>query len=79
MTKFVLNHKFPVIDRDEFLTPFDRLFDQLIHTQFPQDEMWPTGRKYPQNERRRPSPTGIVVVLDVVVLVGCFAEGYKHS
>lgn len=38
MTKFVVNHKFPVIDRDEFLTPFDRLFDQIIHNQFPQVE-----------------------------------------
>ena len=38
MTKFVVNHKFPVIDRDEFLTPFDRMFDQIIQTQFPQIE-----------------------------------------
>ena len=36
MTKFVVNHKFPVLDRDEFLTPFDRMFDQIIQTQFPQ-------------------------------------------
>ena len=38
MTKFVVNHKFPVLDRDEFLTPFDRLFDQVIANQFPQIE-----------------------------------------
>ena len=38
MTKFVVKHKFPVIDRDEFLTPFDRMFDQIITTQFPQIE-----------------------------------------
>jgi len=38
MTEFVVNHKFPVIDRDEFLTPFDRMFDQIITTQFPQIE-----------------------------------------
>ena len=38
MTKFVVNHKVPVIDRDEFLTPFDRMFDQIINTQFPQIE-----------------------------------------
>tara|TARA_B100001094_G_scaffold323513_1_gene374544 strand:- start:221 stop:697 length:477 start_codon:yes stop_codon:yes gene_type:complete len=37
-TKFVVNHKVPVIDRDEFLTPFDRMFDQIINTQFPQIE-----------------------------------------
>jgi len=53
MTKFVLNHKFPVIDRDEFLTPFDRLFDQIIHTQFPQVEKQVgvkpfTGTAYPK-------------------------------
>ena len=38
MTKFVVNHKFPVIDRDEFFTAFDRMFDQIITTQFPQIE-----------------------------------------
>ena len=38
MTKFVINHKVPVIGRDEFLTPFDRMFDQIIQTQFPQIE-----------------------------------------
>jgi len=38
MTKFVINHKVPVIGRDEFLTPFDRMFDQLINTQFPESE-----------------------------------------
>tara|TARA_B100002019_G_scaffold270490_1_gene264119 strand:+ start:2293 stop:2766 length:474 start_codon:yes stop_codon:yes gene_type:complete len=36
MTKFVVNHKFPVLDREEFLTPFDKMFDQLIETSFPQ-------------------------------------------
>ena len=34
MTKFVVNHKFPVLDREEFLTPFDKMFDQLIETPF---------------------------------------------
>ena len=38
MTKFVINHKVPVLDRDNFLTPFDRMFDQIIQTQFPQIE-----------------------------------------
>ena len=38
MTKFVINHKVPVIGRDEFLTPFDRMFDQIINTQFPEIE-----------------------------------------
>ena len=38
MTKVIYNHRFPAIDRDEFLTPFDRMFDQIINTQFPQIE-----------------------------------------
>ena len=38
MTKVVLRNPFPIIDRDEFLTPFDRMFDQIIQTQFPQIE-----------------------------------------
>ena len=36
MTNFVVNHKFPVLDREEFLTPFDKMFDQLVETSFPQ-------------------------------------------
>ena len=27
---------FPVIDRDSFLTPFDKMFDQLFETSFPE-------------------------------------------
>ena len=38
MTKVVFNRNVPMIDRDEFLTPFDRMFDQIIQTQFPQIE-----------------------------------------
>ena len=39
MTKVIYaNRKFPTIDRDEFLTPFDRMFDQIISTQFPEIE-----------------------------------------
>ena len=31
--------KMPVhLNRDEFLTPFDRLFDNIVHTQFPSFE-----------------------------------------
>ena len=37
MTKVVLhNNPFPIIDRDEFLTPFDRMFDQIVGTSFPE-------------------------------------------
>ena len=53
MTKFVINHKVPVIGRDEFLTPFDRMFDQIINTQFPEIEKQVgvkpfTGTAYPK-------------------------------
>ena len=36
MTKVVLRNPFSVIDRDEFLTPFDRMFDQIVGTSFPE-------------------------------------------
>ena len=38
MTKVIYNSQFPAIDREEFLTPFDRMFDQIINTQFPEIE-----------------------------------------
>jgi HSP20 family protein len=37
MTKLVFNPQgIPHIDRDEFLTPFDKMFDILMETQFPE-------------------------------------------
>ena len=38
MTKVIYNSKFPAIDWDEFLTPFDWMFDQIVSTQFPEIE-----------------------------------------
>ena len=38
MTKVAFRTGFPIIDRDEFLTPFDRMFDQIVNTQFPEIE-----------------------------------------
>ena len=38
MTKIIYNRAIPAIDRDSFLTPFDRMFDQIISTQFPEIE-----------------------------------------
>ena len=38
MTKVAFHTGFPIIDRDEFLTPFDRMFDQIVNTQFPEIE-----------------------------------------
>ena len=35
MTKVVVRNPFPVIDRDSFLTPFDKMFDQMVESQFP--------------------------------------------
>jgi HSP20 family protein len=38
MTKVLYSPIFPAIDREEFLTPFDKMFDQIINTQFPEIE-----------------------------------------
>ena len=35
MTKLVVRNPFPVIDRDSFLTPFDKMFDQIVESSFP--------------------------------------------
>ena len=35
MTKLVVHNPFPMIDRDSFLTPFDKMFDQIIESSFP--------------------------------------------
>ena len=35
MTKVVFNRTLPMIDRDSFLTPFDKMFDTMVETQFP--------------------------------------------
>ena len=35
MTKVVFNRTIPMIDRDSFLKPFDKMFDQMIESQFP--------------------------------------------
>ena len=36
MNKIVVRNPFPVIDRDSFLTPFDKMFDEIVSTSFPQ-------------------------------------------
>ena len=36
MTKVVFNRTLPIIDRDSFLTPFDKLFDSMFETNFPE-------------------------------------------
>ena len=37
MTKLMFHtNNFPFPDRDEFLTPFDKIFDQMLDTQFPE-------------------------------------------
>ena len=35
MTKVVVRNPFPMIDRDSFLTPFDKMFDQIVEASFP--------------------------------------------
>ena len=36
MTKVVVRNPFPIIDRDSFLTPFDKMFDELVSSTFPE-------------------------------------------
>ena len=35
MTKVAFRTGIPYIDRDDFLTPFDKMFDAMVETQFP--------------------------------------------
>ena len=35
MTKVAFRTSIPFFDRDDFLTPFDKMFDQMVETQFP--------------------------------------------
>ena len=35
MTKVAFHTNFPIIDRDDFLTPFDKMFDQIVEASFP--------------------------------------------
>ena len=35
MTKVAFHTNIPFFDRDSFLTPFDKMFDQMVETQFP--------------------------------------------
>ena len=35
MTKVLFKQNLPFFDRDDFLTPFDKMFDNLVETQFP--------------------------------------------
>jgi HSP20 family protein len=36
MTKVAFRTNIPYFDRDDFLTPFDKMFDQLVETPFPE-------------------------------------------
>ena len=35
MTKVAFHTGFPIIDREDFLTPFDRMFDKIVESNFP--------------------------------------------
>ncbi len=35
MTKVAFRTNIPFFDRDDFLTPFDKMFDQMVESQFP--------------------------------------------
>ena len=36
MTNVIVRKPFPFIDRDDFLTPFDKMFDTLVENNFPE-------------------------------------------
>ena len=36
MTKVAFHTNLPLLDREDFLTPFDRMFDQIVSSQFPE-------------------------------------------
>jgi HSP20 family protein len=36
MTKLIVRNPFPMIDRDSFLTPFDKMFDSMLESSFPE-------------------------------------------
>ena len=44
MTKLAIHTPFPFFDRDEFLTPFDKMFDSIVETSYP-DVMRSVGVK----------------------------------
>ena len=44
MTKLAIRTHFPFFDRDEFLTPFDKMFDSIVETSYP-DVMRSVGVK----------------------------------
>ena len=44
MTKLAIRTPFPFFDRDEFLTPFDKMFDSIVETSYP-DVMRSVGVK----------------------------------
>ena len=46
MTKVAFHTGFPIIDRDDFLTPFDKMFDQIVQTQFPDITKSVGGKPY---------------------------------
>ena len=94
MTKVAFHTGFPIIDRDDFLTPFDKMFDQMVETQFP-DVVKSVGVKpyagsaYPKvNVYEYEDKIGIVAEipglnkkqLDVAVEEGILTiSGDKHS
>ena len=74
MTKVVFNRRtLPMIDRDSFLTPFDKMFDQLVSAQFP--EMTKTVGVNPMSNSAYPK----VNVYEYEDKVGVVAEIPGHD
>jgi len=94
MTKVAFRTNIPFFDRDDFLTPFDKMFDQMVESQFPdvvkQVGVKPyAGSAYPKvNVYEYEDKIGIVAEipglnkkqLDVAVEEGILTiSGDKHS
>ena len=94
MTKVAFRTGIPYFDRDDFLTPFDKMFDQMVESQFPdvvkQVGVKPyAGSAYPKvNVYEYEDKVGIVAEipgldkkqLEVEVLEGILTiSGDKHS
>ena len=94
MTKVVVRNPFPIIDRDSFLTPFDKMFDEIVGKSFPEINQQVgvnpfQGTAYPKvNVYEYDDKVGIVAEipgldkkqLDVAVEDGVLTiSGDKHS
>ena len=72
MTKLVFNTRnFPFPDRDEFLIPFDKVFDKMLETNFPevidQVGVTPYSTQHTQKSTSMSTMTRLVLLLRFLV------------